>query len=101
MMWLIYSKMYNGFILNCRFYNLTIRTTNMASASATCSALIHVLDLNDNAPAFTQPIFRGEIAESAPIASLVIASMANGTTTSDHRFVFFLGMRTLEKGLVK
>lgn len=45
----------------------------MASASATCSAIIHVLDRNDNAPYFTQPLFKGEIPESAPIASLVIA----------------------------
>lgn len=58
----------------------------MASVAATCFALIHVLDRNDNAPAFTQPIFRGEIAESAPIASLVIATLDNETITSDHRY---------------
>lgn len=73
-----------------RFYNLTIRSTNMASASASCHALIHVLDRNDNAPTFTQPIFRGEIAESAPIASLVIATVGNETITSDHRLVLIV-----------
>lgn len=56
----------------------------MAGASATCQAIVHVLDRNDNAPVFTQLVFRGEIAESAPIASLVIATMGN-ETTSDHR----------------
>lgn len=44
----------------------------MASASAMCTAIVHVLDLNDNPPYFTQQIFRGEVAESAPIGSLVI-----------------------------
>lgn len=56
----------------------------MAGASATCSAIVHVLDRNDNAPVFMQPAFSGEIAESAPIASLVIATLGN-ETTSDHR----------------
>lgn len=54
----------------------------MASASATCSAIVHILDRNDNAPYFTQPIFKGEIPESAPIASLVIAV---NETNNDHR----------------
>lgn len=67
-----------------RFYNLTVRTTNMAGASAVCNVIVHVLDRNDNAPVFTQSLFRGEITESAPIASLVIAALAN-ETTNDHR----------------
>lgn len=66
-----------------RFYNLTIRATNMASASATCSAIIHVLDRNDNAPYFMQQVYKGEIMESAPIASLVLA--INDTAKEDKR----------------
>lgn len=44
----------------------------MASASATCTAIVHVLDRNDNAPYFEQSIYKGEVSESAPIGSLVI-----------------------------
>ena len=52
-------------------YNLTINAMNMAGASAKCRLLIHVLDVNDNAPSFAQPLYRGIIVESAPIGSLV------------------------------
>lgn len=66
-----------------RFYNLTVRATNMASASAMCSAIIHVLDRNDNAPYFMQQLYMGEISESAPIASLILA--VNDTLKLDQR----------------
>ncbi|XP_037908128.1 fat-like cadherin-related tumor suppressor homolog isoform X10 [Hermetia illucens] len=56
-----------------KFYNLTIQATNMASVSATCSAVIHILDQNDNVPYFLQSFYRGEISESAQIASLILA----------------------------
>lgn len=73
-------------ILNkCRFYNLTVRATNMASASSTCSAIIHVLDRNDNAPYFTQQLYKGEISESVPITSLILA--VNDTLKMDQRLV--------------
>lgn len=68
-----------------RFYNLTIRATNMASVSATSSAIIHILDRNDNAPYFTQQLYKGEISESAPIASLILA--INDTLKMDQRYV--------------
>uniref|UniRef100_A0A182FUB6 Cadherin domain-containing protein n=1 Tax=Anopheles albimanus TaxID=7167 RepID=A0A182FUB6_ANOAL len=55
-----------------KFYNLTVRTTNMASASATCSVIINVLDMNDNVPYFEQQVYRGEVSEAAPIGSLVL-----------------------------
>lgn len=45
----------------------------MASVSATCSAVIHILDQNDNVPYFLQSFYRGEISESAQIASLILA----------------------------
>lgn len=56
-----------------KFYNLTVRATNMASASTTINAIVHVLDCNDNAPYFEQKLYRGEVLESAQIGSLVIA----------------------------
>lgn len=68
-----------------RFYNLTIRATNMASVSATSTAIIHVLDRNDNFPFFSQQLYKGEILESAPIASLILA--VNDTLKMDQRFV--------------
>lgn len=57
----------------------------MASVSATSSAIIHVLDRNDNAPYFTQQLYKGEISESAPIASLILA--VNETLKMEQRYV--------------
>ncbi|XP_058065437.1 fat-like cadherin-related tumor suppressor homolog [Anopheles bellator] len=71
---------------NTKFYNLTVRATNMASASATCSVIINVLDVNDNVPYFEQKVYRGEVSEAAPIGSLVLTLSeptvlpANGST---------------------
>lgn len=56
-----------------KFYNLTVRATNMASATATINAIVHVKDHNDNAPYFEQKLYLGEVLESAQIGSLVIA----------------------------
>ena len=39
--------------------------------SSTSAAIIHILDQNDNVPYFLQDLYRGEISESAQIASLV------------------------------
>lgn len=71
-----------------RFYNLTIRATNMASVSATSTAIIHVLDRNDEAPFFMQQLYKGEILESAPIASLILA--VNDTLKMEQRYVSLL-----------
>ncbi|KAL3276606.1 hypothetical protein HHI36_011978 [Cryptolaemus montrouzieri] len=57
-----------------RFYNLTILATNMASVSAACNVIIHILDKNDNAPQFIQANYSGVISEAAPIASLVLTN---------------------------
>lgn len=58
-------------------HNLTIRATNMASSSAICTVIVHVLDCNDNAPHFEQEVYRGEISEAAPIGSLVVTLNEN------------------------
>lgn len=70
-----------------KFFNMTIRATNMAAAEATCHVIVHCLDINDNVPYFEQDIYRGEILESAPIGSLIttvykdrINSITNATT---------------------
>ncbi|KAH0811930.1 hypothetical protein GEV33_010859 [Tenebrio molitor] len=57
-----------------KFYNLTVITTNMASASATCNVIIHILDKNDNVPRFLQANYSGEVSESAPISSLILTN---------------------------
>ena len=46
---------------------------NQAGASAECAVLIHVLDVNDNAPTFTQEVYEGTIMESAKSGSLVFS----------------------------
>ncbi|XP_037031417.1 fat-like cadherin-related tumor suppressor homolog isoform X7 [Bradysia coprophila] len=80
-----------------KFYNLTVRTTNMASASATCYAVVHVLDRNDNAPYFVQQLFKGIIAESAPITSLVIA--VNDTITDGQSMPLVIKAFDIDSGL--
>ncbi|XP_050293822.1 fat-like cadherin-related tumor suppressor homolog isoform X3 [Anthonomus grandis grandis] len=57
-----------------KFYNLTVIAINMASASATCNVIIHILDKNDNAPQFLQVQYFGTISESAPVSSLVLSN---------------------------
>jgi protocadherin Fat 1/2/3 len=69
---IITTKDYLDYETN-RFFNLTVQATNMASASANCFVIVHVLDANDNAPYFEQEVYRGEVAENVPIGSLVIA----------------------------
>ncbi|XP_046394541.1 fat-like cadherin-related tumor suppressor homolog isoform X2 [Ischnura elegans] len=59
-----------------KFYNLTVQTTNMASAKATCYVVIHVLDRNDNAPKFLQDLYIGTISEAADIGSLVLTNLS-------------------------
>lgn len=54
-----------------KVYNLTVRATNMASASTTCCVLVHILDINDNQPCFEQKIYKGEVLESVAIGSLI------------------------------
>ncbi|XP_065170403.1 fat-like cadherin-related tumor suppressor homolog isoform X3 [Atheta coriaria] len=60
-----------------KFYNLTVIAVNMASASAKCNVIVHILDKNDNAPQFLQAVYTGTIPESASIGSLIL------TNTSD------------------
>lgn len=45
-----------------RFYNLTIGATSMAGATAYCNVIVHVLDRNDNAPRFLQPVYAGQVS---------------------------------------
>lgn len=52
-------------------YNLTIKAINMIGGSALCHLIIHVLDVNDNAPIFVQEVYEGSITESSPMNTVV------------------------------
>lgn len=55
-----------------KFYNLTVRATNMVGANSTTSVLVHVIDRNDNAPIFYQLEYKGQVVESDKIRSMVL-----------------------------
>ena len=55
-----------------QFYNLTVRARNVVNVDATVSVLVHVIDLNDNAPAFSELAYSGFISEDASPGSVVL-----------------------------
>lgn len=61
-----------------KFYNITIMATNMASASASCNILVHVLDRNDNAPKFVKSEYHGFATEGNVAGSLVFNANDSG-----------------------
>lgn len=52
-------------------YNLTIKAVNMVGGSTIANLIIHVLDVNDNAPRFVQDVYEGSITESSPSNTVV------------------------------
>ncbi len=60
-----------------RFYNLSISASNMIGARAHCTAHVHVLDINDNAPRFENRSFMGRVSESASMSSLVLVAKSH------------------------
>ncbi|CAL1526834.1 unnamed protein product [Lymnaea stagnalis] len=57
-----------------QFYNLTINAANIVSASQSINVIVHIVDVNDNAPVFVSPIYWGNISETALIGSMVLDS---------------------------
>lgn len=55
-----------------RFFNLTVKATNMVHATAETLVLIHIIDENDNMPVFNQDTYIGNITEGALIDSVVL-----------------------------
>jgi protocadherin Fat 1/2/3 len=55
-----------------------------AGVKAVCHVVVHILDRNDNAPVFLQPVYRGWVSEAAPIASLVLANHSTPLVISAH-----------------
>lgn len=97
---IITTKDYLDYETN-KFFNLTVRATNMASASANCFVIVHVLDANDNAPFFEQEVYRGEVSESVPIGSLVlsVASFENTTSLPNITSPLVIKARDIDSGL--
>uniref|UniRef100_A0A8C9DA18 Protocadherin gamma subfamily A, 1 n=1 Tax=Panthera leo TaxID=9689 RepID=A0A8C9DA18_PANLE len=49
--------------------------------TGTTLVLIHVLDINDNAPEFVQPLYRVQILENSPLGSLIVTVSARDLDT--------------------
>ncbi|XP_070544289.1 protocadherin-15-like isoform X3 [Ptychodera flava] len=52
-----------------------IHQTNTSLASGVAMVTIHVLDVNDNPPVFTQDVYRGTVKENADLGTTVISSI--------------------------
>ncbi|XP_014309297.1 protocadherin beta-15-like [Myotis lucifugus] len=62
--------------------------------SGTALVLIEVLDINDNAPEFVQPLYRVQILENSPLGSLVVTVSARDLDTGingEVSYSFFYG----------
>lgn len=57
-----------------QFFNLTVMATNIVSASQSVNVIVHIVDINDNAPVFIHPIYVGNISEAALQGSMVLDS---------------------------
>ncbi|XP_045686154.1 protocadherin beta-3-like [Phyllostomus hastatus] len=57
--------------------------------SGTARVLIDVLDVNDNAPEFAQPLYRAQILENSPLGSLVVTVSARDLDTGINGEVFY------------
>ncbi|XP_075852266.1 protocadherin beta-15-like [Microcebus murinus] len=57
--------------------------------SGTALVLIDILDINDNAPEFAQPLYQVQISENSPLESLVVAVSARDLDTGIHGEIFY------------
>ncbi|XP_071125252.1 protocadherin Fat 1-like isoform X4 [Mytilus edulis] len=55
-------------------YDLMVSAANIVGYSALTTVKIHVIDINDNTPEFSQQIYEGTISEAAQIASVVVTT---------------------------
>ncbi|XP_046644672.1 fat-like cadherin-related tumor suppressor homolog isoform X5 [Daphnia pulicaria] len=60
-----------------KHYNLSISAMNMAGSSARCLVHVHVSDVNDNSPTFSQELYEGTISEAAVAGSLVFQRLSS------------------------
>ncbi|XP_072605913.1 LOW QUALITY PROTEIN: protocadherin beta-15-like [Vulpes vulpes] len=57
--------------------------------TGTALVLIDVLDINDNAPEFVQPLYRAQILENSPLGSLIVTVSARDLDTGTNGKVFY------------
>ncbi|XP_062869869.1 protocadherin Fat 3 [Trichomycterus rosablanca] len=57
------------------FYNLTVQVTD-GTNTATTQVYIRVLDSNDNAPVFSQPVYEVSVSEDVPVDTEVLRTRA-------------------------
>ncbi|ESO94055.1 hypothetical protein LOTGIDRAFT_104487 [Lottia gigantea] len=55
-----------------KFFNFTVKATNIVEASSEVAVVIHITDANDNHPVFLHEIYNGHIRESDPTNSFVL-----------------------------
>nr|XP_012416916.1 PREDICTED: protocadherin beta-15-like [Odobenus rosmarus divergens] len=57
--------------------------------TGTALVLIDILDINDNAPEFVQPLYRVQILENSPLGSLIVTVSARDLDTGTNGQVFY------------
>ncbi|RUS73770.1 hypothetical protein EGW08_018463, partial [Elysia chlorotica] len=55
-----------------QFFNLTISATSIVSSESVVSLVVHILDVNDNAPEFSASTYSGTVSEAALRGSMVL-----------------------------
>ena len=74
-----------------RLYNLTVVAEDMGNPPRTSTAflIIHVNDINDHAPTFTEQTYRAVLTESSPIGSFVAAPLALDEDTGVNSNIYY------------
>ena len=74
-----------------RLYNLTVVAQDMGSPSRTSTAflIIHVNDINDHAPVFTESEYRAVLTESAAVGSFVSSPLALDEDTGVNSAIYY------------
>ncbi|XP_077922614.1 protocadherin gamma-A6-like [Halichoerus grypus] len=65
--------------------------------SGTAKILVIVLDVNDNAPVFTQPVYRVNVPENLPVGTPVLSVNATDQDEGVHAEVMYSFLRVTEK----
>ncbi|GAB5566826.1 protocadherin gamma-A6 isoform X8 [Prionailurus iriomotensis] len=65
--------------------------------SGTARILVTVLDVNDNAPVFTQPVYRVSVPENLPVGTPVLSVNATDQDEGVHAEVMYSFLRVTEK----
>ena len=82
------------------FYNLSVRASNVIGATAVATVMVHVIDVNDNAPVFTNVSYTGSISEEALPGSVVLNDRSSplviGATDADSGMNALLGYRIVD-----